>query len=238
MLNKIWKYKWILRSIISTIYFNFHYLPLKQAIKLPIVLYKAHLLKCKGQIKIEGKIKPAMIKLGQPVVSIYPNSGIIYENHGGKIIFKGPCSIGNNSAISIGTYGKLIIGENFVATSSLKIVTYHYIEFKENVLCGWECLFMDTDFHQLSLINQTEKQPIPYAPIIIGKNNWFALKCTIMKGCILSDNNVIASNSLLNKDYSDKSYCLLTGIPAQIKKTGIFRNPQNDLIFYNNDIQK
>ena len=44
MINKIIKYRWILRSMFSTIYFNFHYLPCSQAIKLPIILYKPKLL--------------------------------------------------------------------------------------------------------------------------------------------------------------------------------------------------
>lgn len=34
----------MLRSIFSTIYFNLYYLPFKQAIKLPILLYKPHLI--------------------------------------------------------------------------------------------------------------------------------------------------------------------------------------------------
>ena len=237
MIKKLWKNRWILRSIFSSIYFNFHYLPFKQAIKLPIILYKPNLLNCKGKIIIEGNIKTAMIQLGKYGVSLYPNSGIIFENHGGTIIFKGNCSIGNNSAISIGEHGILIFGEKFTATTTLKIAAYHHIEFKDYVLCGWECLFVDTDFHQLSSLHETEKKHQAFGPIIIGNNNWFALKCTIMKGCVLSDNNVIAAHSLLNKNFSDDSYCLFAGIPAQIKRTGVYRDFQNDKIIYCNEYQ-
>lgn len=156
---------------------------------------------------------------------------------GGTIIFKGNCSIGNNSAISIGEHGILIFGEKFTATTTLKIAAYHHIEFKDYVLCGWECLFVDTDFHQLSSLHETEKKHQAFGPIIIGNNNWFALKCTIMKGCVLSDNNVIAAHSLLNKNFSDDSYCLFAGIPAQIKRTGVYRDFQNDKIIYCNEYQ-
>lgn len=45
---------WVLRSIIPTIYFNFYYLPFKQAIRLSIFLYKPHLHLMKGTIKILG----------------------------------------------------------------------------------------------------------------------------------------------------------------------------------------
>lgn len=235
ILKKIWQKRWIFRSIFSSIYFNFHYLPIRQAIKLPIILYKPKLLSCKGKIIIKGNIKPAMITLGKYSVSIYPNSGIIYENHGGQIIFDGNCFIGNNSAISIGSHGYLAFGNNFAATTSLKIISYHHIEFKNNNLCGWDCLFLDTDFHQLTPLNSTEKPPKAYSPIIIGENNWFALKCTVLKGTRLADNNIIAAYSLLNRDYSENSYCLLAGSPAKIKKTGIYRNPLKDKILYHDE---
>lgn len=234
MIKKIWQYKWIFRSLIKTLYFNFHYLPFNQAIKLPILFYKVKLLKCRGEIIIDAPIKTGMIKLGLFKVSLYPNSGIVYENNGGKIIFKGNCEIGNNSFISIGKTGNVIIGNNFCATSSLKLTSYHYIEFKENVLCGWNCLFSDTDFHQLSLVDSNIK-PKSYDKIIIGNGNWFAFNNIILKGAITGSYNVISSNSILNKNYADKDYCLLAGQPAQIKKKGIYRNRLNDKIDYNDE---
>lgn len=183
MLKKLWNKRWMLRSVLYSLYFNFHYLPLKQAIKLPIILYKPKLLKCKGKIQILGNVKTGMIQLGKYTVSLYPNSGIVFENHGGSIIFNGKCNIGNNSAISIGEKGELIIGDSFSATTSLKLVAYHSIEFKKNVLCGWDCLFMDTDFHQLTFTD-SNSLPKAYDKISIGENCWFALKCTVMKGTV------------------------------------------------------
>lgn len=231
MLKKIWKFRWVFRSIIPSIYFNFHYLPFSQAIKLPILLYKPKLLKCKGTIQIQGKIKTGMIQLGKYNVSLYPNSGITYENHGGTIKFNGNASIGNNSAISIGEKGNLLLGNNFNATTSLKITSYHHIEFKDNVLVGWECIFMDTDFHQLTFTNNNTK-PKAFDKILIGENCWFSLKCITMKGTILAANNVVSANSFLNKDYGNAQYCLFAGQPAVLKKNNIFRNPQNDKIIY------
>lgn len=90
---------------------------------------------------------------------------------------------------------------------------------------------MDTDFHQLTSIN-SNNLPKAYDKILIGENCWFALKCTVMKGTMLANNNIIAANSLLNKDYQDTSYCLLAGQPATIKKRNIYRNPIKDKIIY------
>lgn len=231
ILGKIWQYRWVLRSFPYTLYFNFHYLPFNQAIKLPILLYKPKLLKCRGTVRIEGEIKTGMIQLGRYNVSLYPNTGIVYENHGGNIIFRGGANIGNHSAISIGSSGNLIIGDRFNATASFKLASYHHIEFKENVLIGWDCLFMDTDFHQLTVKGNVSKSK-PFGKIIIGSNCWFALKAVVTKGTILADNNVVAANSLLNKDYGEAQYCLFAGQPANIKKTNVYRNPQNDRFEY------
>ena len=82
-LEKIWKRRSDLRSIFSSIYFNFKYLPFKQAVKLPILLYKPHFLKLKGKVVIDApKINTGMIRLGFHSVSVYPNSGITLELNG------------------------------------------------------------------------------------------------------------------------------------------------------------
>ena len=54
IIKTIMRYAWVVRYIIPTIYFNFHYLPFKQAIYLPIWLRKPKLLNLKGEISIPG----------------------------------------------------------------------------------------------------------------------------------------------------------------------------------------
>lgn len=134
IIKKIKENRWVLRSIIPTIYFNFHYLPFRQAIKLPIFLYKPHLKLMKGTITILGGTT-GMIRLGKNQVSIYPNSGIMLELRG-KIIFNGRCSIGNNSYITTGNKSVIEIGKNFCATTTLRLVSYDHIRFNDNVLIG------------------------------------------------------------------------------------------------------
>lgn len=82
IIKRLWYKRWVLRSLLSTIYFNFHYLPFRQAVRLPILLYKPHFLDLKGKIIISGGVKTGMIELGRYKVSLYPNSGVVIENHG------------------------------------------------------------------------------------------------------------------------------------------------------------
>lgn len=54
-------------------WFNFSNLPFKQAVKMPILLYKPMRLKCKGIIKIEAEnISTGMIKLRAPWFQFTP----------------------------------------------------------------------------------------------------------------------------------------------------------------------
>lgn len=90
ILKRVWRGRRILRYILHSVFFNFHYLPFHEAVKLPILLYKPKLLKLKGTIKIkqEDKIGFGMIRLGFPEVSLYPNTGIVFENYGGTVVLK------------------------------------------------------------------------------------------------------------------------------------------------------
>lgn len=175
MLKKLW----VLRSIFSTLYFNFHYLPFRQAVKLPIVLYKPKLLECKGSIEIKGKITTGMIQLGKFSVSVYPNSGFTYENKGGKIVFNGKCLIGNDSYVSIGKKGELVIGGDFISSAGLKLINYRKICFGVGTSLGWGVLVMDTNFHPLYDMEKCIYKKAS-GPIEIGDYNWFGTQCKIM----------------------------------------------------------
>lgn len=54
MSNKIKNLIKAVPYIFQTVYFNFHHLPFKQAIFLPIILYKPQLVSIKGKIIIDG----------------------------------------------------------------------------------------------------------------------------------------------------------------------------------------
>lgn len=228
-LKKLWKNRWILRYLIQSIIFNFYYLPYKQAIKLPILLYKPKFISLKGKVIIStSHVKTGMIILGKPIIPIYPNKGIIFENNGGVIEFKGICVIGNNSAISIGEKAKVEIGSSFIATATLKIISCHHIMFGEKVLVGWECTFMDTDFHKMKKINGGYTKG--YAPIRIGNNNWFGTKCHVMKRTETPDYCTISATTFLNKKYDYPPYTVIGGSPATDIAHGVYRDADDDII--------
>lgn len=172
----------LLRAIISSLYFNFKYLPFNQALKLPILLYKPYFKELKGKVVIDSSnIYFGMIRMGFWSTLQYPNSGIAWENQGGTVVFKGNCMIGNAASISIGRKAYIEFGENFKNNAAMKLISVRSVIFGKYTRIGWDVLVMDTGFHPL-VIMRTGKQTKASSPIKIGDYNWFGSKCCIMHG--------------------------------------------------------
>jgi acetyltransferase-like isoleucine patch superfamily enzyme len=231
VIKKIYTYRWIFRSIFKTIYLNFKCLPFKQAIHLPILLYKPRLLALSGRIRIETKqISFGMIQLGRNKVSFYQSTGITIENKG-LIVFKGKASICSGGCLSVNKTGALTIGNNFTSTAELKIACYCSITIGENVLVGWETKIFDTDFHRLTYLNGNNTKA--YGSIVIGNNVWIANDCQILKNTVIPDNCIIGTRSTLMTKYDVPSYSMIAGTSGKIIKTGCWLDISNMTIEYN-----
>lgn len=218
--------KWCWLYIFHIIYFNLKYLPFKQAIRLPIFLYRPKFILLKGSIKIEGPISTGMIQLGFFRVPLYPDSGCMLQLSG-EIIFKGKAKIGNDSKIVVGEKGKLIFGNNFNSTSALKLVCTDEIIFERNVLIGWETLILDYDFHKLTYLYKPYYSK-GHGKIKIGHDTWIANKVSIYKDVSIPAYSVIGSGTILTKSPTDKEYCLIaSSAKPQIVKEGVWFNCMN-----------
>lgn len=238
LLKKILAYRWIFRDLPVSIWFNFKTLPFSQAIKLPILLYKPKFVSTTGKVIIDSPVKFGMIWLGFNNVSIYPNNGIIYDNKG-VITFKGRAIIGKDSAIAIGSNGNLIIEDNFCATAALKLVCYKNIHFDKDILVGWDCMFLDTDFHKLTFVNKATKHSVGFGSIKIGRNCWIANSCKIYKNVTVPPFCVIGSDTVLYKTIDCEPYSLICNdTQIKVKATGLYRDPNDDKIDYTKSINQ
>lgn len=205
-------------SLPKSIYFNLKYFPFRTAIKLPVLIsYRTKLAVMQGSIHL-NKIKTGIIRIGFGYVGIFDknNSRSIWENSG-QVYWGGKCSIGHGSKISVGKKGKLIIGNNFCITAESQIVCQKQILIEDDVLISWECLIMDTDFHDIFVndikINDDKE-------IIIRKNVWIGCRSTILKGVEVYSGNVIAANTNLTRTIR-KSNIIIAGNPGSIIKENI-----------------
>ena len=231
LINKVWKNRRSFRYILHSIYFNFHYLPFRQARHLPILLYKPKLLSLKGSVKIEGEVKFGMIRLGISYIPFFPDSGIMFQNLGGTIVFRGKCNIGSNSKISIGEKGVCEFGSRILASTSLKLVCNHSIKIGSYTRIGWDCIIMDTDFHKLTKLSGGYSKG--FGSIDLGENNWFGTGCLIMKRAKTPNYCIVSARTILDKALDVPEYSIVGQTrDIEVKATGLWRNIDDDVISY------
>ncbi|MFI3242837.1 MAG: hypothetical protein R3Y56_01125 [Akkermansia sp.] len=229
-LKKLWKQRWILRSIFSSIFFNFYYLPFRQAVHLPILLYKPKFISLGGQIVIKSDcIKFGMIQLGRCFVPVYPNTGIIWENKKGRVSFLGECKIGGNSSLSVNKGANIIFHDDFVATSSVQIISFKAITFGCKCRLGWNSLVMDTGFHPLYDIEKKKFKPA-FGAITIGDYNWFGNQCVVMHSVTTPERCIFGLRSVITRGGKYESYAVHGGSPAKLLTRGVMRDYDNDYV--------
>ena len=227
----------IIRSILKTLRFNFHYFPLKTALKLPVVVsHRTFLRELHGKVELPEKVETAMVKIGFGDVGHYDRKrsrGIWQVS--GTVSFGGKASIGHCSKLSV--RGHLSLGEDFNMTAESTIVCAKEIRFGDDCLLSWDILVMDTDEHPLYNRHETARRetrdssvvPCPVStnmenerinpdkPIIVGNHVWIGCKCVLLKGAEVPDNTVIAAGTLLTSTFNGE-YQVIGGNPPSILK--------------------
>ena len=205
----------ILLSLPKTLRFNFHYFPLKTALKLPVfVSHRTFLRELHGKIVVPEKVNTAMIKIGFGDVGHYDRkrSRSIWQVSG-TVAFGGKASIGHGSKLSV--RGNLTLGADFNMTAESTIVCAHQISFGNDCLLSWDILIMDTDEHPI--INQNGIRTNPDKPILVGNHVWIGCKCTLLKGTEIPNNTVVAAGTLLTSAFSGENQVIGGNPPAVLK---------------------
>ena len=206
---------------LKSIYFNFHYLPFNQAIKLPILLSNKVYLNCvNGELAIQGKLKTGMIRIGFKNVGIFDQkySRSIWEVSG-KVVFQGNAFIGHGSKISVGPEGEIIFGKNFTISAESSIVSFKRIVLGDNCVLSWDILLMDTDFHKI----MTKSGVILNNPkeINIGANVLIGLRSVIFKGTTIPNNTVISALSNVRGKFKIEN-TIIGGNPAEVQLSNVY----------------
>jgi acetyltransferase-like isoleucine patch superfamily enzyme len=205
-------------SICKTLRFNFHYLKLRDAVKLPVILSRHVLINnLKGEVRFECEVQPGCIRIGFQSVPVFDRfrSRTVWNIGGGAVIFKGRALIGQGT--KIGSGGILTFGENFQVTAETTIICDESITFGRDVLCSWQCQIMDTDFH--NIIADEHVRPVT-SPVTIGDHVWIGSRVIVNKGTDIPDNSVIAAGSVVTTKFTEPN-TLLAGVPAVVKRKNI-----------------
>lgn len=207
-----------------TFYFNFVFFPIRQAIKFPLYVYGWPKIYCQlGKMICVGKCLRGMIRLNVSIPfgpqAVLGNTEIsLCEN--GMVMFHGFCEIGTGVRINVGQNAVLEFGNCSKLLAMCNLTTYDSISIGDNTRITHRCQIFDNNFH---FIANMDKKNVPniLRPVRIGSNCWICNNSTINAGAIIPDNTIVASNSLVSKDYSFvPSNSIIGGVPAKLIRSG------------------
>ena len=199
-------------NYIKTIWFNFRYLPLDEALRFPVLLArKVKIRHChRSFCEFKGNVKFGVLRFGfgnrktniaqQSSVSIY-----------GKMIIRGSGvhAFGPGTRLNIGKDGVLTIGSGFRASVNNRIHCYKSIVIGEDNLWPFDNVVMDTDSHQI-LSDAGELLNIDKS-VIFGNHVWLGCRSVVLKGTEIPDGCIVASGSKLSGVISEENCIITTG---------------------------
>lgn len=141
----------------------------------------------------------------------------------GKIVFGDNVNLGViNSPLFYNTYAYIEsrnkeavieFGNNININNSFSAVAEKGIIIQDNVLIGYNCSIMDSDFHNLNPLKRSETDPNPQE-VIICKNVFIGNNVVILKGVKIDKNTVVAANTVVTKSFP--ANVIIGGNPAKI----------------------
>lgn len=215
----------------ATLWLNFRSFPVKQAMQCPIWCYgRPKFYGLSGKMVVEGKVWSGMIRFNQVKYGAPSNMSVQSEiQNCGTIIFRGQGLIGTGNKIVVGRNAVLDIGKNFKITDMCNVGCFREILIGEQSRIVHRCQVFDSNYHYVANFGR-KIVPKHIRPVHIGKGCWVCNSSTITGGAVLPDYTIVASNSLVGKDFSDiPESSMIGGIPAKFIATG-FRKIENSRI--------
>lgn len=206
-----------------SIVFNFHYLPFRQAIKLPIIFYvRPSFLALKGKVILDTQdVRFNMIRFGKSKAPITSYRYFKWLNEG-TVSFNGPLELSHHAYVSCGNNGILKFGDSDKFNFGCRIIASKEIVFGDKVRVSWDCIFIDTDFHPL--IDTVRGKPLKVSQSIkIDYGCWIGFNCVISKGVKLPKNTTVSAGSVVKGRFSQEN-TIIGGNIAKVLDEGYVRD--------------
>lgn len=151
-------------------------------------------------IEINGYKNSFTLKKTSGVVS----GALFHVGYGGSIEIEENCEIG--------------VGDLYIDVRG-DYINKHKVLIKKGTRIARGAIIRTNDGECL-LDSQTKRPCSEPQDVIIGEHCWITSRCTILKGVNLPNNTIVASNSLVNKKFTEENL-LIAGCPAKILKHNV-----------------
>ncbi|MGE4287766.1 MAG: hypothetical protein AB7E36_03680 [Salinivirgaceae bacterium] len=228
LIKKIYRALRLAKQInwVKTLYFNFKMLPFNTAKKLPVVFYGKHQLS-----GLNGKVNIVNTPICFGIAEFGHNKELVKQRLGrselridGILNINGKFQTGNDTVIIVTKGAELSIGDGSYFGAKTKVICTKKIALGKGFRFGFESIVSDSNYH-FTINLETNKVERFQKEITIGDYCWVGNRSSIMKGTNTPNYLIVASNSVLNKDYTQTiaEYSLIGGIPAKLIKNNIVR---------------
>lgn len=145
-------------------------------------------------------------------ISIYGNNNTVY--------------IGNKVYVNNGDFYLEDDNNNLTINSKTTFAGYTHLALTEGtrIIIGEDCLFSNNivfrtgDSHSILDINGNRTN---FAKdIVISNHVWLTQNVTVLKGSTIADNSIIATGSIVTKQFNNNN-CLIAGNPAKVIKMDV-----------------
>jgi len=200
-------------------------LPIKEAVKLPIIISRnVRFYNLSGNIKLIKPVKFSMIRFGFfGDDNMYWNSKKTLLKIEGKLCLHQNIKFANGIILRVEKNAQLTIDENVYISNDVKIICYENIQIGKNTRIAWDCQIIDTNFHYIVDKKNPNVRLDLTKPIKIGKNNWIGNRSSLMKGSETPDYCIIASGSLVNRKLDIPQFSMVAGTPVKLVKLNVYR---------------
>ena len=202
----------------QSLYVNLCFLPFKDAIKMPILIYgKCTFYALSGNVKFKVPIKRGMLKIGanDPVRSYYSKS---FLSVNGEFVVGNNVTLRRGINLEIKKNAVLELEDNVSIGHNCTIIVAKNVCIKQATSIGNNTTIMDTDFHYIINVKSRNVKPSE-GKILIHENCWIGGNCIIKKNTILPKGTILAGPySMVSKDYTKiiPEFSIIAGSPAKL----------------------
>lgn len=201
-------------NLLRSIYFNFRYLPFKQAVNLPIWIttnFRVHGLK-RGQLILCQSNRRSVVFgcWGSP--GLQQMKGGLLFSKGSCLILRGHTVVSQGSVFRMDSGASIDLGRDFYCNKNCFFRASRDIVFGNDCLVGWNVQINTSDGH--TILHDAKRRPSDLS-ITIGNHVWITSNTIITKGVSIADGCIIAQGAVVAKSINERN-ALVGGVIAKV----------------------
>lgn len=191
-------------NLLRSIYFNFRYLPFKQAINLPVWIttnFRVHGLK-RGQLILCQSNRRSVVFgcWGSP--GLQQMKGGLLFSKGSCLILRGHTVVSQGSVFRMDSGASIDLGRDFYCNKNCFFRASRDIVFGNDCLVGWNVQINTSDGH--TILHDAKRRPSDLS-ITIGNHVWITSNTIITKGVSIADGCIIAQGAVVAKSINERN---------------------------------